>query len=78
MRPTRVAITTYAQEAAWGPWQREAASVPFTYIDAVVAAGVYRGSQPAGPGYWFPPTVVGVDDPVPAWRRRRSSARWRP
>lgn len=24
---------------------------------------LYRAALPAGPGFWFPPTVVGVDDP---------------
>jgi gamma-glutamyl-gamma-aminobutyrate hydrolase PuuD len=34
-----VGITTYAQEASWGVWSREAALLPSTYIDKVVAAG---------------------------------------
>jgi len=39
MKRPRVAITTYAQQAAWGPWHRDAALLPTTYVDAVLAAG---------------------------------------
>ncbi|MBF4993151.1 gamma-glutamyl-gamma-aminobutyrate hydrolase family protein [Arthrobacter gandavensis] len=32
-------MTTYYQEAAWGVWQRPAALIPGTYVEAVAAAG---------------------------------------
>jgi putative glutamine amidotransferase len=38
-RTPLVGVTTYRQDAAWGPWQREAAVVPTSYVDCVAAAG---------------------------------------
>ncbi|WP_209728871.1 gamma-glutamyl-gamma-aminobutyrate hydrolase family protein [Arthrobacter sp. CAN_C5] len=35
----RIGLTTYYQEAAWGVWTANAALLPGTYVDAVVAAG---------------------------------------
>jgi len=34
-----VGITTYYQEAAWGPWARRAAIVPATYVELVAGSG---------------------------------------
>jgi gamma-glutamyl-gamma-aminobutyrate hydrolase PuuD len=34
-----VGVTTYDQQAAWGPWDRLAALVPASYVDTVAAAG---------------------------------------
>lgn len=34
-----VGITTYVEEAAWGPWRRPAALVPVRYVEVVAAAG---------------------------------------
>ncbi len=34
-----IGLTTYRQVVAWGPWEREAAFVPATYVDVVAAAG---------------------------------------
>ncbi len=34
-----VGVTTYRQEASWGPWQRQAAVLPVSYVDCVAAAG---------------------------------------
>jgi putative glutamine amidotransferase len=34
-----VGVTTYRQEATWGPWQRPAAVLPASYVDCVAAAG---------------------------------------
>jgi gamma-glutamyl-gamma-aminobutyrate hydrolase PuuD len=39
-RPTPlVGVTTYRQEAAWGPWRRMAAVLPTSYVDCVAAVG---------------------------------------
>lgn len=35
----RIGLTTYYQQAAWGVWNGDAAILPGTYIQAVVAAG---------------------------------------
>lgn len=35
----RIGLTTYYQEASWGVWTSEAAILPGTYVQAVVAAG---------------------------------------
>lgn len=35
----RIGITTYYQEAAWGVWKADAAILPVTYVQAIVAAG---------------------------------------
>ena len=34
-----VGVTTYCQQASWGPWDRVAALVPATYVASVAAAG---------------------------------------
>jgi gamma-glutamyl-gamma-aminobutyrate hydrolase PuuD len=34
-----VGVTTYRQDAAWGPWQRPAAVLPTSYVDCVAAVG---------------------------------------
>jgi anthranilate synthase component 2/putative glutamine amidotransferase len=39
VRQPRIGITTYLEPATWGIWQREAALLPRTYLDGVVAAG---------------------------------------
>ena len=38
MRPI-IGITTYVERASWGVWDKPAALVPTTYVDAVIAAG---------------------------------------
>jgi putative glutamine amidotransferase len=35
----RIGLTTYYQEASWGVWKTDAAILPGTYVQAVVAAG---------------------------------------
>lgn len=35
----RIGLTTYYKQAAWGVWQRDAAIVPSTYVEAVLRAG---------------------------------------
>jgi gamma-glutamyl-gamma-aminobutyrate hydrolase PuuD len=37
--PPIIGVTTYHQQAAWGPWDRLAAVLPATYVDTVAAAG---------------------------------------
>jgi len=34
-----VGLTTYYQEAAWGPWDCRAATVPATYVELVAGSG---------------------------------------
>ena len=34
-----VGVTTYRQQASWGPWDRPAAVLPASYVDTVAAAG---------------------------------------
>jgi putative glutamine amidotransferase len=36
-----VGVTTYRQQASWGPWDRLAAVLPASYVDTVAAAGGY-------------------------------------
>jgi len=36
-----VGVTTYRQQASWGPWDRPAAVLPVSYVDTVAAAGGY-------------------------------------
>ena len=36
-----VGVTTYRQQASWGPWDRLAAVLPASYVDTVEAAGGY-------------------------------------
>ena len=38
-RTPLVGVTTYRQDARFGPWDREAALLPTTYVDCVAAAG---------------------------------------
>jgi gamma-glutamyl-gamma-aminobutyrate hydrolase PuuD len=38
-RTPLVGLTTYRQDAAWGPWQRPAAVLPVSYVDCVADAG---------------------------------------
>lgn len=37
--PPRIGLTTYYKQAAWGDWRRDAAIVPATYVESVVASG---------------------------------------
>lgn len=37
--PPIVGVTTYHQQATWGPWDRLAAVLPTSYVDTVAAAG---------------------------------------
>ncbi len=34
-----IGVTAYRQAASWGPWERDAALVPGTYLDVIEAAG---------------------------------------
>ena len=34
-----VGVTTYRQDATWGPWERPAAVLPVSYVDCVAGAG---------------------------------------
>ncbi|HEY7948936.1 MAG TPA: gamma-glutamyl-gamma-aminobutyrate hydrolase family protein [Acidimicrobiales bacterium] len=45
-----VGVTTYRQEAAWGAWQRPAAVLPTSYVDAVAAVGGRPLLLPPSPG----------------------------
>jgi putative glutamine amidotransferase len=47
---TVVGISTYAEEAAWGPWQRPAALLPLSYPEQVAAAGGVPVLLPPLPG----------------------------
>ena len=38
-RPPRIGVTTYLEQARWGVWDRAAALLPQTYLDAVVDGG---------------------------------------
>lgn len=55
----RIGLTTYYQEAAWGVWQADAAILPGTYVQAVVAAG---GTPVLLPPVGTDPTVVELLD----------------
>jgi putative glutamine amidotransferase len=61
-----VGVTTYRQEATWGPWQRPAAVLPASYVDCVAAAGGRPLLLPpcSGPGgaAATAPDVVGALD----------------
>src|SRR5262249_36167071 len=57
VRPV-IGITTYSELARWGFWDRAAALVPRSYLDAVSAAGGVPVLLPPGPG--------GADDAVRA------------
>ncbi|MHB8219510.1 MAG: gamma-glutamyl-gamma-aminobutyrate hydrolase family protein [Acidimicrobiales bacterium] len=50
-RTPLVGLTTYYQEATWGPWARRAATVPATYVELVVGSGARPVLlPPCGPG----------------------------
>ena len=53
-----IGITSYAQEARWGPWALPAALVPLDYVDAVERAG--------GRPLVVPPSESGVDETLDA------------
>ena len=53
MRPV-IGITTYAEEATWGPWTEPAAFIPLAYVGAVERAG--------GRPLLVPPVADGVDE----------------
>ena len=55
----RIGLTTYYQQAAWGVWQADAAILPGTYVQAVVAAG---GTPVLLPPVGTDPTIVGLLD----------------
>lgn len=55
----RIGLTTYYQEAAWGVWKTDAAILPGTYVQAVVAAG---GTPVLLPPVGTDPTVVEILD----------------
>lgn len=75
-----VGVTTYRQDASWGPWQRPAAVLPTSYVDCVGAVGGRPLLLPPsdGPGGFASsaPAVVSVLDALvlsgggdvdPAW-----------
>ena len=49
-----IGITTYVERATWGPWDRDAALLPRSYVAAVVAAG--------GVPVLLPPVPDAADD----------------
>lgn len=55
----RIGLTTYYQEASWGVWKSDAAVLPGTYVQAVVAAG---GTPILLPPVATDPTVVELLD----------------
>jgi gamma-glutamyl-gamma-aminobutyrate hydrolase PuuD len=55
----RIGLTTYYQEASWGVWKADAAVLPGTYVQAVVAAG---GTPILLPPVGTDPTVVELLD----------------
>jgi putative glutamine amidotransferase len=55
----RIGLTTYYQEASWGVWTGEAAILPGTYVEAVVAAG---GTPVLLPPVGTDPSIVEVLD----------------
>ncbi|WP_159617460.1 gamma-glutamyl-gamma-aminobutyrate hydrolase family protein [Arthrobacter zhaoguopingii] len=55
----RIGLTTYYQEAAWGVWTADAALLPGTYVEAVVAAG---GTPVLLPPVGTDPSVVELLD----------------
>jgi putative glutamine amidotransferase len=55
----RIGLTTYYQAASWGVWQADAAILPGTYVQAVVAAG---GTPVLLPPVGTDPTVVELLD----------------
>src|SRR5918999_1787276 len=57
MRP-RIGITSYVEEAAWGPWHRPAVLIPASYVRAVEEAG--------GRALVVPPTEEAVEETLDA------------
>jgi putative glutamine amidotransferase len=61
-----IGLTTYRQDAAWGPWNRSAALVPTAYVDCVAAVGghpmLLPPSQGAGGADESATAVIGVLD----------------
>lgn len=55
----RIGLTTYFQEASWGVWTADAAILPGTYVQAVVAAG---GTPVLLPPVGTDPSVVELLD----------------
>ncbi|MHA7277832.1 gamma-glutamyl-gamma-aminobutyrate hydrolase family protein [Arthrobacter sp. Hz1] len=55
----RIGLTTYYQEAAWGVWTADAALLPGTYVEAVVAAG---GTPVLLPPVGSDPSIVDLLD----------------
>ena len=53
-----VGITTYVEPAKWGPWELEAALIPFAYVQAVERAGARA--------LLVPPSEDGVEETVDA------------
>jgi putative glutamine amidotransferase len=53
-----IGITTYVEPAAWGHWHREAALVPYEYVQAVERAG--------GRAVLVPPDENGIEEIVDA------------
>jgi gamma-glutamyl-gamma-aminobutyrate hydrolase PuuD len=61
-----IGVTTYRQDAAWGPWNRAAALVPVAYVDCVAAVGgrpmLLPPCEGVGGGHASATEVVGVLD----------------
>lgn len=55
----RIGLTTYLQQASWGVWTADAAVLPGTYVQAVVAAG---GTPVLLPPVGTDPSIVEVLD----------------
>lgn len=55
----RIGLTTYYQEASWGVWKADAAILPGTYVQAIVAAG---GTPVLLPPVGTDPTIVEILD----------------
>jgi len=53
-----VGITTYVEEASWGPWKREAALIPYEYVQSLERAGARA--------LLVPPSVEGIDETLDA------------
>jgi putative glutamine amidotransferase len=57
MKPV-IGITTYVEPASWGQWNLPAALIPYSYVQAVEAAG--------GRGLLVPPSDDGVEETLAA------------
>ncbi len=60
-----IGVTTYHQQASWGPWDRVAAVLPASYVDTVAAAGgapVLLSPSGVGAGEEAAPSVVDALD----------------